>query len=69
MRNAEWLTGAKTLNEILKEGKVFRALGTLMYSRIEDLKESLSGNVNEVINLILLFEKFIIIILLGMLYG
>ncbi len=48
MRNAEWLTGAKSLNEILKEGRVFRALGTLMYSRIEDLKESLCGNPNDV---------------------
>lgn len=66
MRNAEWLTGAKTLNEILKEGRVFRALGTLMYSRIEDLKESLSGNANDVTSNDFCF-LVILIITLGML--
>ena len=40
MRNAEWLTGSKSLNEILQEKRVFRVLGILMYAKIESFEKA-----------------------------
>ena len=40
MRNAEWLTRAKSLNEILMEKRVFRTLGVLMYAKIESFEKA-----------------------------
>lgn len=40
MRNAEWLTGARTINEILLEKRVFRALGILMYAKVQSFENA-----------------------------
>lgn len=44
LKNAEYLTGSKTLNEILKENNIFRVVSMLMYVPLESVHDTFFKN-------------------------